>query len=232
MGRIALSRWRTCLICTTVACASVFVASPALANSLRGESRAPSPVICSASSKISSCLAVIALAKSGTTESKISNYLENLWEINSKNGPPILGYYELQRCANPGLSPYQISCILWSSASRHTASLLSNALTSSHLFQIIDVTTFGHSTATSKAELEVYACLQISVPPEPGPGAFEAISIPDSTLSAFSRSGSTALESFARDYSTAALKQGFDAMRSALAKGVASCHRLGLRTAN
>jgi hypothetical protein len=54
--------------------------------------------------------------------------------------------------------------------------------------------------------------------------------MPVSTLSALSRSGSVALEIVARDYSVAARK-GFDAMRSALAKGVAACHRLGLQTA-
>src|ERR1019366_10492220 len=110
------------------------------------------------------------------------------------------------------------------------ASQLSQTFKSSQLFQIINITSFGHSTATSKAEIEIYVCLQISVPPKPGPGSFEAISLPDSTLSALSRSGSVALESVARDY-LAASRKGFDAVRSALAKGVAGWHRLGRQTA-
>jgi len=231
MRTVTLHRWKAALICTAIACASMFVSGPALANTLRGESRASSPTICSATSTTSTCLAVVAVATSNTKQDQISIFLKKLWGINSESGPPILGFYELQRCSNPGPSPYKITCVLWSSASRHNASQLSHAFESSHLFQIIDVTSVGHSTATSKAEIEIYACLQISVPPKPGPGAFEAISIPNSTLSALSRSGSVALESVARDYSAAAQKQSFVAMRGALAKGVATCHRMGLLTA-
>jgi hypothetical protein len=170
------------------------------------------------------------VANSSTKQDQISKFLKKLWGVNAGSGPPILGFYELQRCSNPEPSPYQITCVLWSSASRHNASQLSQAFKSSQLFQIINITSFGHFTATSKAEIEIYACLQISVPPIPGPGSFEAISVPDSTLSALSRSGSVALESVARDY-LAAATQGFDAMRGALAKGAAACHRLGLQTA-
>lgn len=230
MGTALLHRWKVCLICTSLACASVVVSSPALATSLREESRASSPTICSDPSNNSSCLAVVAVASSSTKQDQISRFLEKLWGVNAGSGPPNLGIYELQRCSNPGPSPYQITCVLWSSASRHNASQLGQAFKSSLLFQIIRITSFGHSTATSKAELEIYACLQLSVPPEPGPGSFEAISMPVSTLSALSRSGSVALENVARDYSVAARK-GFDAMRSALAKGVAACHRLGVQTA-
>jgi len=231
MGTVPLHCWKACLICTAIACASIFVTGPALANSLRDESRASSPTICSATANTSTCLAVVAVANSSTKQDQISKFLKKLWGVNAGSGPPILGFYELQRCSNPEPSPYQITCVLWSSASRHNASQLSQAFKSSQLFQIINITSFGHSTATSKAEIEIYACLQISVPPDPGPGAFEAISMPDSTLSALSRSGSVALESVARDYSAAARKQSFVATRSALAKGVAACHRLGLQTA-
>jgi hypothetical protein len=230
MGTVALRRWKARLICAAAACALIFVSSPALANSLRVEARDSSPTICSATSNTSSCLAIVAVANSHTTQDQISRFLVKLWGINMGSGPPILGLYELQRCSSPGPSPYQITCVLWSSASRHNATLLSQAFKSSQLFQISDITSFGHSTAKAIAEIEIYACLQLSVPPKPGPGASEAISIPDSTLSALSKSGSAALESVARDYLVAARKQSFDAMRSALAKGVAACHRLGLRT--
>ena len=230
MGTVPLHRWKACLICTVIACASTLVSSPALANSLHDESRASSPTICSTTSNTSMCLAVVAVATSSTKQDQISKFLKKLWGVNTASGPPILGFYELQRCSNPGPSPYQITCVLWSSASRHNASQLGRAFKSSQLFQIINITTFGHSTASLKAELEIYACLQLSVPPKPGPGSFEAISMPDSTLSALSRSGSVALESLARDY-LAASRKGFDAMRSALAKGVAVCHRLGRQTA-
>jgi hypothetical protein len=231
MGTVPLHGCKACLICTAIACASIFVSGPALANSLRDESRASSPTICSATSNTSTCLAVVAVANSSTKQNQISKFLKKFWRVNAGSGPSILGFYELQRCSNPGPPPYQITCVLWSSASRHNASQLSQTFKSSQLFQIINITSFGHSTATSKAEIEIYACLQISVPPKPGPGAFEAVSLPDSTLSALSRSGSVALESVARDFLAAARKQSFVAMRSALAKEVAACRRLGLQTA-
>jgi phosphoglycerol transferase MdoB-like AlkP superfamily enzyme len=235
MRTVPLYRWQACIICAAIACASIFVSSPALANSLPSElwasSSTTSPTICLATSNTSTCLAVVAVANSNTKQDQISKFLKKLWKVNAVSGPPILGFYELQRCANPGPAPYLITCVLWSSASHHNASQLSQEFKSSQLFQIINTTSFGHSTATSKAEFEFYACLQISVPPLPGPGAFEAISLPDSTLSALSRSGSVALESAARDFSAAAREQSFLAMRSALVKGVTACHRLGLQTA-
>jgi hypothetical protein len=174
---------------------------------------------------------VVAVAKVNTTERQMSNYFQKLWKINSESGPPILGRYELQNCASNGPSPFQITCVLWSSGSSRTASLLSKEFQSSNLFQIIEVTNFELSTSKSAAEIETYACLEIAVPPKPTPGAWEAISIPDSTLSALSRSGNATLETAARDYVAAANEQSLKAMTRALAKGVTACHRLGLRTA-
>jgi hypothetical protein len=55
--------------------------------------------------------------------------------------------------------------------------------------------------------------------------------MPDSTLSALSRSGNVALESADRHYVVAAQDRNFTAIRNALAKGTSACHRLGLRTA-
>lgn len=232
MGTVPHHLWRTYLICTALACTSIFVSGPALANSLRDNSRTSSPTTCSATTHTSTCLAVVAVADSNAKQKQLSNFLKKLWGVNAASGPPILGFYELQRCSNVGPSPYQITCVLWSSASRHRASQLRQVFKSSQLFPIIDVTTFGHTTSMSTAEIERYACLQISVPPKPGPGSFEAVSLPVSTLSALSRSQNVTLENVARDFSAAARKQSFLAMRSALAMGVAACHRLGLTTAN
>jgi hypothetical protein len=231
MGKVALHRWEACLIGAAFACASVVFSSPALANSVSDRSRASTPTICGITSNTSSCLAVVAVANPRATQDEVSTLVQKLWQVNTEKDPSIFGYYELQRCSNSGPSPYQITCVLWSSASRHDASLLRQAVKKSHIFKVISITSLGHSTTKIKADIEIYACLQLSVPPKPGPGAFEAISMPESTLSALSRSRNVVLENVARDYLTGAREQSFDVMRSALAKGVAACRGFGLRTA-
>lgn len=165
------------------------------------------------------------------TERQVSNFLQRLWRINAEGGQSILGRYGLQNCANVGPSPFQITCALWSSASRRTVTSLKDKFEASHLFQNIDVTDFGHAVARSELEIETYACLHIAVPPTPALGAFEAIGLPNSTLSALSRTSNESLETAAREYSAAAQRQNLKAMIHALSEGVAACHQLGLRTA-
>lgn len=212
--------------------ASMFASCSAFAGARRVESRNSSPTICSATTpSTSSCPTVVAVARSNTRRYQVAKFLEGLWGANRGGANPILGRYALQRCSNSGPSPYQVTCVLWSSASRHNSTLLSDVLTSSRLFQLINITSFERSTLTSQEEMQIYACAQLSVPPNPGPVAWEAIAVPESTLSALSRSGNSSLGSAGRDYVAASRKESFDAQRRALAQGVAACHRLGLRTA-
>jgi hypothetical protein len=225
-----LRHWKTPAVCVSVVCALIFASSPA--HALRDSSHVSSPTMCSKNTSHSfSCPTIVTLAKSGTTQDQISKFLEELWATNERSGPPILGHYELQRCSNVEPSPFQITCVLWSSASGHDSSLLVQAFRSSRLFQLIKVTSFKGSASLENSEIRTYACLQISVPPKPATGAWESISMPESTLSALSRSGNVALKSADRRYVAGAQRGNPNEMRSALILGTSACHRLGLRTA-
>lgn len=222
----------TYLTCACVLFLSTFVASPSSAGSIREEPRALTATICSTPSVGPSCPEVVALARTSATERQISMVLDKIWETDSSSGPPILGYYGIQRCSNPGLFPFQLTCVLWSSASRREAKLLGEAITRTGLFQVVDVTTFGWHPANVALQIETDACRLISAPPNPAAGASQAISIPASTLSALRRTGNPSLQGAARDYVAAAREGDTEAMIGALSKGVAECHRLGLRTAD
>jgi len=90
---------------------------------------------------------------------------------------------------------------------------------------------WAQSTPKNRLQLETAACKLISIPPKPSSGGSEAISVPDSTLSALTKTGNKSLESVVRAYDKAARAQNTDAMIRALTNGVKVCHRLGLRTA-
>jgi hypothetical protein len=226
-----LSRRKVFLTCLAISSGSILLVVPSSANSPGSHLKSSSPEICSAGSGISSCLTVVAVAKPKSTGRKMSGFMENLWKSNSASGPAILGLYELQSCSTNGPSPFQMRCVLWSSAPRSTANFLERRFHSSHLFQLIDVTTFALSATKSTTQLEIDGCLGISVPPRPAPGAWEAISVSDSTLSALTRSGDPALNRAVGEYKAAAQRGTLDPMIRALAAAAAECHRQGLRTA-
>ncbi len=91
---------------------------------------------------------------------------------------------------------------------------------------------WAQSTTKNQLQLEKAACKLINFTPEPGPGAFEAIAIQKSTLTALKRTGNKSLESVVRAFDKAALAQNNEAMIRAINNGVTVCHRLGLRTAS
>jgi hypothetical protein len=82
----------------------------------------------------------------------------------------------------------------------------------------------------SQRHLETSACKLISVPAYPPTGTWEAISVKLSTLSALEKTDNQSLQSVVRTYEAAAKTQNTDAMIRALAGGVRTCHRLGLKT--
>jgi hypothetical protein len=89
----------------------------------------------------------------------------------------------------------------------------------------------AQSTSNHRLQLEAAACRLISFTPLPGPGAQEAIALPNSTASALMKTGNRSLESVVRAFEKAALALNNDAAINALNDGVKVCHRLGLPTA-
>lgn len=231
MALNAVNRYTALVMCGAVSLGAVLFAGVGSASSLGIEARSSSPEICSTESGISSCLTVLAVGEPSTTGRLMSGFMENLWKSNSKGGSPIVGVYQLQSCSSNGPSPFQMHCVLWTSASRRDANLLEQRFDSSHLFQIIDISTFARLATESRTQLEVDGCLGVSTPPTPAPGASEAISMPDSTLSALSRARNAALDRAVREYEAAARTGSLDPMIRALDAVVSDCHRQGFRTA-
>lgn len=87
-------------------------------------------------------------------------------------------------------------------------------------------------SASKGSQSEAAACKLINFIPEPGPGAWEAISVRKSTLSALLKTGNRSFESVVRAYDKAANAQNGHAMIRAIDNGVKVCHRLGLKTAS
>lgn len=84
--------------------------------------------------------------------------------------------------------------------------------------------------AKRQRQLESAACKLISVPPEPAPGTWEAISVKATTLSALEKTDDGSLQHEVRAYDVAASAQNTSAMIRALAEAVRTCHRLGVKT--
>jgi hypothetical protein len=84
----------------------------------------------------------------------------------------------------------------------------------------------------SRLQREATACKLISFTAKTGPGAFTAISVLKSTLTALTKTGNKSFESVVRAYDKAAQTEDENAMINALNDGVKVCHRLGLKTAS
>jgi hypothetical protein len=84
----------------------------------------------------SSCWAVVAVAKSSTTDRQISRFfLTVITPDSSEIASP--GTYGLHYCSNPGAAPYKVSCVLWPSATKSKLVRLKSAFTGSHLFRTV-----------------------------------------------------------------------------------------------
>jgi hypothetical protein len=94
----------------------------------------------------------------------------------------------------------------------------------------VSAAVFNSFRLISQRQLESSACKLINAPPNPPSGTWEAISVKVSTLSALEKTDSVALQSAVRAYDAAAKAQNTSAMIRALADGVRTCHRLGLKT--
>lgn len=133
------SNLRAGVALTTILLAAVLVFGLTSTNPQGTQALISSSMICKAPSINSLCPAVIAIPKSTTTQSQVSRFLVNLWVSNVSGGPSILGKYGLSRCENPGILPYQTTCVLWSSAATHDASSLKAVLKSSGLFKTVRI---------------------------------------------------------------------------------------------
>jgi hypothetical protein len=78
------------------------------------------------------CPTIVAVAKPTSSAHDISKFLSELWSVNFEGGPS--GAYQLQRCANPGPSPYRVECVLFSTGSAQDLDALRAQFLSSRLF--------------------------------------------------------------------------------------------------